>query len=510
MNVDKFVAANNLQEITNPILLNRGYVPSPDGLLSVEIFGSTMAKRKNTFAFINLKGHFFQPLAYSTVKKVFSKLDSLIAGQTYWSITKEGELVEDPRNGETGIDWLYQNWDKIKFKRNESKLRNEKITFLELYKKDEIFMSKQIVCPPFYRDINLQNKDAKKPSVHQINGPYSKVIRLASMLDQGNFALALHGTRLNIQKEIENIYLYFKGRTEKKSGLIRQAVLGKSDDYCSRVVIATPQFKSESVDDMLIDFYHSGLPLSHTISTFTPFFVGWIQNKLVEECNLAEYKFEYTDDKGRTKWARIKDPRLQFNDEVINKMMNKYIFNYTNRFDPIEVEFYNGAKRNLRFRGIDPTTGKVHHEFLTLTDLFYMAAVDITADKHVYITRYPIADHLGIFPNRIRVLSTNKTMKMMIDEREYTHYPIVDLNMKPDDVATQFIEVLQMSNTYLLANGGDYDGDQITVKSVFSQEANIEAEQKMRAVSNFLSVNGNNIRTTTNEAVLTLFMMTRW
>ena len=67
-----------------------------------------------------------------------------------------------------------------------------------------------------------------------------------------------------------------------------------------------------------------------------------------------------------------------------------------------------------------------------------------------------------------------------------------------------------MSNVYLAAIGGDYDGDQVTVKSVFSQEANIEAEKKLLAASNILSVNGNNIRKTTNEAVQTLYMMTRW
>ena len=75
------------------------------------------------------------------------------------------------------------------------------------------------------------------------------------------------------------------------------------------------------------------------------------------------------------------------------------------------------------------------------------------------------------------------------------------MNMPKEKVAVNFVEVLQMSNVYLKAIGGDYDGDQVTVKSVFSQEANEEAEKKMKAISNILSVNGNNVRKTTNEAV---------
>ena len=508
MNVDKFVQANNLQRITNPILLERGYVPSPDGLLSTEIFGSNTSKRKVTFAYIDLNGHFLQPLAYKTLKRVFTKLDSLIAGITYYSISKEGYLEEDP-NGETGIEFLYKNWNKIKFKENDSKIRTERIDLFKNFTRDEIFMTKQIVCPPFYRDINLQNTDSKKPSVHEINGPYQKLIRLASMLTQGNFAITLHGTRLNIQQEIVVVYDYFKARIEKKNGFIRQAVLGKSDDYCSRLVISAPQYTKNKASEMPVDFYHSGLPLSHCISTFAPFFVGWIQNFLVNNLEVNGYKIPVRDAKGKLRYVKPKDVAVQFNDEKINKMMTKFIFNYSNRFDPIEVEFENGEVRNLIISGVDPKTGPFERD-MTLTDLFYIAAEDILKDKHIYITRYPITDHLGIFPNRIHVASTIETTPMVISGKEYKYYPVIDMNMPKEKVAVNFVEVLQMSNVYLKAIGGDYDGDQVTVKSVFSQEANEEAEKKMKAISNILSVNGNNVRKTTNEAVQTLYMMTRW
>ena len=320
MNVDKFVKANNLQRITNPILLERGYVPSPDGLLSTEIFGSNTSKRKVTFAYIDLNGHFLQPLAYKTLKRVFTKLDSLIAGITYYSISKEGYLEEDP-NGETGIEFLYKNWNKIKFKENDSKIRTERIDLFKNFTRDEIFMTKQIVCPPFYRDINLQNTDSKKPSVHEINGPYQKLIRLASMLTQGNFAITLHGTRLNIQQEIVVVYDYFKARIEKKNGFIRQAVLGKSDDYCSRLVISAPQYTKNKASEMPVDFYHSGLPLSHCISTFAPFFVGWIQNFLVNNLEVNGYKIAIRDTKGKLRYVKPKDVAVQFNDEKINKIL---------------------------------------------------------------------------------------------------------------------------------------------------------------------------------------------
>jgi hypothetical protein len=52
--------------------------------------------------------------------------------------------------------------------------------------------------------------------------------------------------------------------------------------------------------------------------------------------------------------------------------------------------------------------------------------------------------------------------------------------------------------------------DQITIKGVFSQEANLEAEKLMRSKAAILNVNGNNIRTTKIEGIQTLYCATRW
>ena len=51
---DRLVKANDLKEITNPVFFIRNSVPTPDGLLSNEIFGITKYDRANTFAYIDL------------------------------------------------------------------------------------------------------------------------------------------------------------------------------------------------------------------------------------------------------------------------------------------------------------------------------------------------------------------------------------------------------------------------------------------------------------------------
>jgi len=56
--VDEFVKINNLQPVTSPILFERGGIPNPNGLISNEIFGVSVKSRKETFAYIDLHGHF--------------------------------------------------------------------------------------------------------------------------------------------------------------------------------------------------------------------------------------------------------------------------------------------------------------------------------------------------------------------------------------------------------------------------------------------------------------------
>ena len=55
-----------------------------------------------------------------------------------------------------------------------------------------------------------------------------------------------------------------------------------------------------------------------------------------------------------------------------------------------------------------------------------------------------------------------------------------------------------------------YDGDVITVKGVFSQTANIEAERLLKSKLNIIGLAGEGLRKTTNETVQTLYMITKF
>ena len=462
LDTEKFCRLNMLKEVTNPIVLDRGYTPTSDGLLSTYIFGTSTKDRKSTFAYIDLHCHVFHPVIYKYIRRMDNRVEGIIAGRIRVRIdSKTGYLITD-EEGNTGIDFLYNNWNKIKWPKNESKMRSDTIDLLAAYTKNEIFMSKQIVCPAFYRDVNLQSSKSGRPSIHKINRPYSKLIQLAGTLDNGDFAFNLNYTKFMIQKTTIEIYDYFKNRIEKKRGLIKQNLLGKSTDYGARLVITNEEFIYNSVEEMPTSFYKTGVPVSYCMAMAAPFFTGWIQNFFIREFEDYQYKYPgYDVENKKPIYVELEDPRIQFSDEVVHEMMEEYLHSYEHRFDPIYLKTKDKRfpKITFRFKGYsvaDPEFDPHDPEKLlsqrpfTLTDLMYLAAVNICEDKHIYITRYPMSDHLGIFPCGIAVLSTTVTEKMMIDGKEYPFYPKVEVGKSS---ANAFKEVLTLSNCYLKALG---------------------------------------------------------
>ena len=110
---DEFIDLNHLKEVTSPIVFQRGNVPDPFGLLSTDIFGIDVRSRKNKFAYTSLGGHFFHPHVYKSFKRLYRNIERIVNGSEYYRISETGTLVKDEENGETGIEFLYDNWEKI-------------------------------------------------------------------------------------------------------------------------------------------------------------------------------------------------------------------------------------------------------------------------------------------------------------------------------------------------------------------------------------------------------------
>lgn len=455
--MDEFVDLNHLKEITSPVLFERGGTPNPDGLVSNEIFGMNIKSRKETFAYIDLGGHFIHPHIYKIIRRVFRNIDKLINGEEYFSISKEGLLVKDHENGETGIEWLYENWNKIKWS-GTGGMSTERTNLITKSKKNEIFMTKYIVIPAFYRDINTAEKGGGE--VPDLDKYYVQLLRMTSLLkDKDMFDFTFHSTNYNIQKTLVDIYNYFKDKLDKKNGLLRKYLMGKNVDFCTRSVISAPLYNEDDPTNNQVTFRYASVPIYQVCSLCYPFMVAWLRNFFERE--LIENKSikldigspgSNNDEKDERYWT-IKNPESYFTEQYIKKAIDKFVKDPSSRYDRIEVPTTDTKPHYLVFQGrytnVPAEKSGLVNRFMTWTDLLFIASCEITKDKHVLVTRYPILDQFGVFIARINVASTLRTKPMEVNGHIYKWYPDIDLNMSKHEVSNNFMDTIRFSNSYL-------------------------------------------------------------
>lgn len=502
--MDEFVKINHLKEVTSPVLFERGGIPNPNGLISNEIFGVSVKSRKETFAYIDLHGHFFHPHIYKIMKRVFRNIDQIVDGSQTFSI-QDGKLVKDP-NGDTGINWIYNNWSKIKWEGNGG-MSSERCDLIGKTKKNEVFLTKEIVIPAFYRDIKTSKGGGGEST--ELNNLYTRLIRMGAMLENADmFDFSFHSTNATIQNTLVEIYDFFKNSLDKKNGMLRKYLLGKNVDYCVRTVISAPTYNCENPKDNIVDFKHAALPLSQVIVEAYPFIVAWVRNFIEREILEVQNSKEGLSGGNYT----LKNPESYFNDEYIRKRLGQFTKDPSSRYDLVTVPLTNGKELPLQFKGmmvgVSADKASIARP-LTWCDVLYMAAVECTQDKYCMITRYPVLNNFGFFIAKINVSSTLHTIPVKVNDTIYKWYPDIDVDMPRSQVANNFIDTTRFSDSYLKGLDGDYDGDQVTSKIFWTQEANAECERVINSKSFALNPNGSNCRIIDLEAIQTFYVLTK-
>ena len=413
LDTDKLVKVNDLKEITNPIIFQGGNIPTSDGLLSNEIFGITRYDRANTCAYIDLGDYFLNPEVYKTWSRLDKNIISIVHGTSYYKLDGQGKLVEDPE-GNTGLRFLRKIFQQISIKRTTSLRRDANVNFIERCQDNPegVWINKLIVIPAYYRDVDTSKKG--KIQVGELNELYRNlIIATRSLKETTDYGLDMgESVRGRIQQILVQIFDWFGTGTTVggevtgpnipgKVGVLRRSVMSKTTDYASRLVITGPELKYDKVEDMMSTLDYSSVPLAATLSTFMPYILfsvrRYFENALSggKEIPLIDAKTgEY---KGT---IPVKDYQTQFSEERIKKEIKRFMEGFSNRLIPVEIEGMDNKMHRLRFRGYRGTPeqfeknigqpNNLYQRDLVWMDIFFMAAVEVTEDKHILVTRYPI------------------------------------------------------------------------------------------------------------------------
>lgn len=527
--VEDFVKKNNVKEITNPVFFLRDGIPTPDGLLSNEIFGISKDERANIWGYIDLHGTYLHPFIYKIWGKMDNSIRNIVHGLKGYVLDKDGYIVEDIQNGETGVDFLVKNIKKINIRPTESTERKNNIEFI-MNNKDRLFIKKMLVQPAFYRDV-LSGKG--RVEVGQLNKYYSSLlVATRSLRETQELGFSLgEATKGRVQDIVLQIFRCITGTSDNpddgtglagKLGILNNA-LARTVDYGTRLVLSAPELKVERLEDLMTDTEHCALPLASTIINFKPFVVFAIKRYFENEFGGGD-TIAVIDKTGKLKYTRVKDPRAVYSENRIEKEIKEFVYSFSNRFKPVMVTVVdeNGkeSEATIRFKGRSVTPqqfrdGKIYGESplidraLTWCDVLYMAANEATKDKCVLITRYPVDTAYNQIPQKIRISTIKNTEPVYINNTYYNWYPKIRKEDISSNTSNRFIDTCNLCNLMIEGMKADYDGDTVGIKGVWMQESNKELEKFIRSKSHYISFSGSNIRTPSHEAIQSLYSLTK-
>jgi DNA-directed RNA polymerase beta' subunit len=255
-----------LNPITSTIFVTKDDKFHEEGLFSEIIFGKERSKeRKEIFAYIDLHCSVIHPSAYDIFKKLDKKIEDYLSCKKFFRIDEKGNIEESDDTGLTGLSEFIKNFSKIKL-RGGTEQRNALIDSInKSYKSGILFITRIPVIPPDLRPIT-KDPGSGDWEHDPINDFYVDIMRKSySIKSVGGLADTL-SANMNywVQDSVNKLDKYVKGKIAKKTGLIRNQMLGKRTDFSGRAVIVNGP--NLGVNEM-------GVPVRMAATLFEPFII---------------------------------------------------------------------------------------------------------------------------------------------------------------------------------------------------------------------------------------------
>ena len=463
--IDKDIELNQLKEVTSTAIYTTSNNFNPQGLFSEEIFGQTEDERTYRCGYIKLPIHVFNP---GVAKTIIMRSGGVIKKMAYAEVKcnlVDGVLVADDEGQYTGIKDLYEIWDKIDIRKTLKTKNQYALDILTKSPKRLIFNNKVLVVPPNLRRISEKNG---KQTKSELNSLYIRLLGLKHVTQYTS--TSVHKVYNNIQDTLIAIYVYFNTYVGSKNGFFQKNLLAKNTVAVARNVISCPSYRSANPE---AGIFKTGFPLHSICDMFKPF-VKFHMKQLLSYDSLCMIHSK-PEEISRDEIANIYD------DRTLEDLIKVFAFNPGSRFRKLFLDA-EGTKP-IMFNAMNTETNSPITRPFTLTDLIYLASYQavVVPNRMAYVVRYPIGKYLGAFFTEIYLMSTINTESIQFQGTIYEHYPHINVDLPHSKISTQFIEVVNMTNSRLVNIGGDYDGDTIKSTGIWSDEANEKARKLMKS-----------------------------
>ncbi len=523
------IKVNLIQEVTSTVIFEPNTKSfHPQGLFSESIFGPlTDLSRFTTEGYIDLHTKIIHPVVFRELISKKKFYTGILSGNKYATFNKDSfefELAQpEDKGASTGFEFFMKYINQLhKADKPKSLTAANKHKMMQLYKTN-LSTSKFLVIPAGLRDIDMKSARLAQDDINKI---YLQILNFASGLSDHELSSdsLFDSIRYNIQLRVDEIYKHIFNMLSGKEGFLEKHYGSRKVVQGTRNVISmVPQSSKGPGDITNLKVDETLVPLLNTIKAFQPFFVKYIIRDLYNESipNDAVENVSLIDPKTlNTTYTSVTPVELR------KYTTNKSVVGLINKFrhvafreSPVSIK---GSDNKLYYLlltyKIDDKVfiGKNADELksivlqyeetfdsaklapLTWVEAMYIAAMTITPDKHMFITRYPVIEDGSIYPSKVQVASTEPslTCKLHYGSKLMTlpRYPIL---------GNTYPEALGLSTSRLQGLGADMDGDTVSGTGIWAKDSNAELSKHLNSLSAVIT-DTMKLKISTNSDVLNL------
>lgn len=255
MDVANIIRTEMWGEVTSPLM----YEPStnsfhPNGLYSELIFGQIgTVERISRLGYISLHCDILSPIIYLNMLNVCGWYQDIMEGKVnaVYDISENAfsPVEKDHPEGNTGFAFFMTHVSDLKFKRNNSVSRNNKISVIEKMIAEKTHIIRQYpVCPAGWRDV--KSDGSGKIEVDEVNKIYNALLMMSMEIKNGLSNPILipffNNVKYHIQLKVVEIFNHWKTFYEGKTGFGQAHYAKRNLALGTRGVITAPPLLAES------------------------------------------------------------------------------------------------------------------------------------------------------------------------------------------------------------------------------------------------------------------------
>lgn len=482
-----------------------------DGLFSVLTFGRVGDElRDKKFGYIPLRLPILHPTLYQRLVRLKSLYGEILSGTGFgkWNPDLKDFERADALTGETGYTFFMSHWDEFQPAYTGSATRDQRVKTILTYK-DQAFLSHMLVLPAGLREAEVGSDG--RTTMDEVNELYQKLLiqtrNLPESSPKNDDLTPYDRSRYGIQLTLVAIVEYFEKMISGKKGF-------SQGRFASRRVFDGTRGVISSSDTASVDlgqpnhpgFNDTVLGMYQTAKAVQPKAVYYLKTSILGEVfDTASDQVELINpDTYRKEWVTVTPDIVDHytTPEGLERFIDE-ISVPEKRHRPVTVEgYYIGLvyaddQANFRvFRDIDELPDTFDSRFvrpLTYLELIYLAGYRHWNKNAAFVTRYPVENFLSSYPSKIYVKTTSvgdlryelgPDWTRLGDDYRALEYP------RFDGEATTYHDSVSISPSRLAPLGGDFDGDQVSVVGVYTQDGIAEIDRYLTKRAAYLRAGG--------------------